>query len=218
MLSEMNGKEKVREIIRILKDEYPDAGIRLNYSNPLELLIAGILAAQCSDDRVNEVTKHLFKKYRTAKDYAEADLEELMEEIHSTGAFRKKAHRIKECCAYLVSKFDGKVPDNMDDLSSISGIGRKTANMILSGAFGKPGIIVDTHVIRLSGRIGLSDEKVADKIEIDLMGIVPKSDWSLFSHLLAFHGRQVCIARKPKCQECKISHLCDYYAKGLKEA
>lgn len=217
MLGEINKGERVKEIIRILKDEYPNAGIRLNYSNPLELLIAGILAAQCSDDRVNEVTKHLFKKYKTAKDYAEADIDELMEEIHSTGAFRKKALRIKECCAYLVSKFDGKVPDNMDDLSSISGIGRKTANMVLSGAFGKPGIIVDTHVIRLSERIGLSDKKVADKIEADLMEIVPESDWSLFSHLLAFHGRQICVARKPKCQECKISHLCDYYTRNLKE-
>ncbi len=203
--------ERVRKIITRLREEYPDAGPRLNFSNPLELLIASILAARCTDDMVNKVTKTLFKKYRAAKDYAEADLDELMEEIHSTGAFRKKAERIKSCCKVIASQYNGEVPADINSLSSLPGVGRKTANMVLANAFGLPGIIMDTHVIRVSKRIGLTDKNYPDKMELDLMEIVPKEHWTLFSHLLVFHGRNVCLARKPRCHECKIKELCDYY-------
>ncbi len=203
--------KRLQKIIPILKDEYPDAGPRLNFTNPLELLVAGILAAQCTDEKVNAVTKDLFKKYKSAHDYAQADINELMDEIYSTGTFRKKAERIIECCKTIDTMYDGKVPDNMEQLSSLPGVGRKTANMVLANYFGQPGIIMDTHVIRLSNRIGLSDKKYPDKIEHDLMQIVPQKDWTIFSHLLAFHGRKICVARKPKCEECKINAFCDYY-------
>lgn len=203
--------DRVKKIIAILKEEYPDAGPRLRFSNPLELLIAGILAAQCTDDKVNEVTETLFKKYRTANDYANADLDELMNEIYSTGTFRRKAEAIKECCKAIVVEYKGDVPNTMEELVSLPGVGRKTANMVLADAFGVPGIIMDTHVIRLSQRIGLSDKKMPDKIEKDLLEIVPKKDMTIFSHLLAFHGRKICVARKPKCDHCKINKLCDYY-------
>ena len=203
--------DRVKKIIAILKEEYPDAGPRLRFSNPLELLIAGILAAQCTDDKVNEVTETLFRKYRTANDYANADLDELMNEIYSTGTFRRKAEAIKKCCKAIVVEYKGDVPNTMEELVSLPGVGRKTANMVLADAFGVPGIIMDTHVIRLSQRIGLSDKKMPDKIEKDLLEIVPKKDMTIFSHLLAFHGRKICLARKPKCDHCKINKLCDYY-------
>lgn len=203
--------DKVKKIITILKEEYPDAGPRLKFSNPLELLVAGILAAQCTDDKVNEVTRTLFKKYKTANDYANADIDELMNEIYSTGTFRKKAEAIKECCKAISDEYDGNVPDNLDELVSLPRVGRKTANMVLADAFGIPGIIMDTHVIRLSQRIGLSDKKIPDKIEQDLLEIVPEKEKTIFSHLLAFHGRNICVAKKPKCEQCKINSLCDYY-------
>jgi endonuclease-3 len=221
MLSKGARKERVKNIIPILKVEYPDAGPRLRFTNPLELLVAGILAAQCTDEKVNEVTVELFRKYKTAKDYANADLDELMKEIYSTGTFRRKAVRIKECCEIIATQYNGEVPTNMDDLASLPGVGRKTANMLLADAFGLPGIIMDTHAIRLSQRIGLSDKKLPDKIELDLIEIIPKEHWTIFSHLLAFHGRAVCVARKPKCEQCKISDFCEYYRKnsgGLKNA
>ena len=207
----LNKKSRTRKIIEILKKEYPNAGPRLRFSNPLELLIAGILAAQCTDERVNEVTKTLFIKYKTADDYANADLDELRAEIYSTGTFRRKAEMIKECCNVIATEYNGVVPNTMDDLVSLPGVGRKTANMVMADIFGVPGIIMDTHVIRLSQRIGLSDKKIPDKMEIDLIEIVPKRDRTIFSHLLAFHGRKVCVARKPKCEQCKINGLCDYY-------
>jgi endonuclease-3 len=221
MLSIKNRKERVKNIIPILKDEYPDAGPRLRFTNPLELLIAGILAAQCTDEKVNEVTVELFRKYKTARDFANADPDELMKEIYSTGTFRRKAVRIKECCEIIATQYNGEVPTNMDDLASLPGVGRKTANMLLADAFGLPGIIMDTHAIRLSQRIGLSDKKLPDKIEFDLIEIIPEEHWTIFSHLLAFHGRAVCVARKPKCEQCKISDFCEYYRKnsgGLKNA
>ena len=211
VFSKETRQRRVRNIIPILKEEYPDAGPRLHFSNPLELLIASILAAQCTDDKVNQVTRSLFRKYRTAEDYAEADLDELMEEIHSTGTFRKKALRIKDCCETIVRQYGGKFPDNMEDLTALPGVGRKTANMILVNWYGLPGIIMDTHVIRVSERIGLTDKNLPDKMEIDLMEVVAKKNWSLFSHLLMFHGRAVCVSRKPKCEICKISNLCDYF-------
>jgi endonuclease-3 len=209
--SKTKQKKQVNNIITILKQEYPEAGPRLRFSNPLECLIAGILAAQCTDEKVNEVTEFLFDKYKTARDYADADLDELMMEIYSTGTFRKKALRIKECCEVLDTQYGGKIPEDMDSLTSLPGVGRKTANMVLADAFGVPGIIVDTHVIRLSQRIGLSDRKLPDKIELDLREIVQEEDWTIFSHLLAFHGRKVCVARKPKCDQCSIYDFCDYY-------
>jgi len=211
MLSKVTRKKRVNNILKTLREEYPDAGPMLNFSNPLELLIAGILAAQCTDEKVNEVTAHLFKRYKSAQDYAEADVDELMKEIYSTGTFRKKALRIKECCRIIANEHGGNVPADMEALSSIPGIGRKTANMVLADAFSQPGIIMDTHVIRLSGRIGLSDKKYPDKIELDLLDIVPRQDRTIFSHLLAFHGRSICVARNPKCEICKIKGFCDYY-------
>ena len=203
----------MQKIIPILKDEYSDAGPRLRFSNPLELLIAGILAAQCTDERVNEVTVEMFKKYRTAMDYANADLDELMDEIYSTGTFRRKAVKIKECSKIIATQYNGEVPQNMDDLLALPGVGRKTANMLLADVFGQPGIIMDTHTIRLSQRMGLSDKKLPDKIEFDLREIIPKEHWTIFSHLMAFHGRAICVARKPKCKKCKINNLCEYYRK-----
>ncbi len=206
-----NKFDKVKKIIAILKDEYPSAGPRLKFSNPLELLIAGILAAQCTDDKVNEVTETLFKKYKTAYDYANADINQLMNEIYSTGTFRKKAEAIKECCKVIADKYNGNVPNDIGELVSLPRVGRKTANMVLADAFGIPGIIMDTHVIRLSQRIGLSDKKIPEKIEQDLLEMVPEKERTIFSHLLAFHGRYVCLAKKPKCGQCKISDFCDYY-------
>lgn len=211
MFSKETRRRRVRKIIPILKEEYPDARSRLSFSSPLELLIATILAARCTDDRVNEVTRSLFKKYRTAKDYAEADLNELMEEIYSTGTFRKKAVRIKCCCEAIVSQYDGEIPSQAEELTDLPGVGRKTANMILVNWFGLPGIILDTHVARTSKRIGLTDKNYPDKMEADLMEVVAKKNWSLFSHLLVFHGREICVARKPRCEQCRIKSFCDYY-------
>jgi len=213
MFSKETRRRRVRRIIPILREEYPDAGPRLDFSNPLELLIASILAAQCTDDKVNEVTKDLFRKYRTARDYAEADLNELMNEIRSTGTFRKKSIRIKDCCEAIASQYGGEIPPQMEELTALPGVGRKTANMVMVNWFGQPGVIVDTHVARVSKRIGLTDksENQRDKMEADLMEVVAKKDWSVFSHLLVFHGRRICVARKPKCGQCKINNLCDYY-------
>jgi len=216
MHSKETRRRRVRRIIPILREEYPNAGPRLKFSNPLELLIASILAAQCTDDKVNEVTKELFKKYRTARDYAEADLNELMNEIRSTGTFRKKSIRIKDCCEAIVSQYDGEIPSQMEALTALPGVGRKTANMVLVNWFDQPGVIMDTHVIRVSKRIGLTDKNQPDKMEADLMGVVAKKNWSIFSHLLMFHGRKICVARKPKCEQCKISSFCDYYRSLVK--
>jgi endonuclease III len=206
-------RRRVRNIIPILEAEYPDGivGDTLNFSNPLELLIASILAAQCTDKRVNAVTQSLFKKYRTAKDYSEADIDELMDEIYSTGTFRKKSLRIKLCCEFIVSEYGGEVPSDMDKLTAMPGIGRKTANLIRVECFDKPGIILDTHVIRVSKRIGLTDKLQPNKMEEDIVEVVAKNNWSNFSHLLVSHGRTICTSRKPKCERCKISKLCDYY-------
>ena len=204
--------QRLSAIIRKLKKQYPDAHCTLDFTSPLELLVATILAAQCTDERVNIVTKDLFKKYPTAKDYAAADLKELEQDIRSTGFFRNKAKSLKACCAQLGEKHGGKVPDNMDDLVALPGVGRKTANVILGNAFGTPGVVVDTHVSRLAQRIGLTThtKQQAEKIEQDLMAIVPKKDWTLFSHLLVFHGRSICVGGKPWCSRCVIRPECDY--------
>lgn len=182
----------------------------LNYSNPLELLIATILSAQCTDERVNRITNTLFKKYSQVEDYARADPSTLMDEIRSAGFFRHKAQNIISCCQMLVERNEGKVPRSMKNLTALPGVGRKTANVILGNAFGIPGVVVDTHVGRVAGRIGLTANRDAEKIEFDLRAIVPQDEWTRFSHLLIFHGRRICAARKPRCNECPISKYCDY--------
>ncbi|MBW2066826.1 MAG: endonuclease III [Deltaproteobacteria bacterium] len=208
-MNEKEKREKTREIIRILSKEYPGARTALEFSNPLELLIATLLSAQCTDERVNQVTRSLFKKYGSAEDYATADLEQLQEDIRPAGFYRNKAKAMKSLCSDLLERFNGKVPQNLDDLVSLKGIGRKTANLVLGEAFGIPGIVVDTHVLRLSRRIGLTRNRDPVKAEFDLMEVVPKKHWTLFSNLLILHGRNVCTARNPKHEQCKIIHLCD---------
>jgi endonuclease-3 len=203
-------KSRINKILQILKSTYPDVKTALRHQNPLEMLIATILSAQCTDVRVNEVTKTVFKKLRTAKDYADIPLAELEEMIRPTGFFRNKAKSIKACCQRLVEKHGGKVPDNMEALTQLPGIGRKTANVLLGSAFGIPGIVVDTHVKRVSQRIGLTKEKDPVKIEFELMELIPKKDWIDFSHELIWHGRRLCPARKPKCPQCPLRELCDW--------
>ena len=211
------GKRVIR-IITLLKKQYPDAKTALNFSNPLELLVATVLSAQCTDERVNNVTKDLFKKYKSAKDYANVDLETLEQDIRPTGFFRNKAKSVKGFCTELAGTYKGKVPDSLDALVKLPGIGRKTANLVLGEAFGIPGIVVDTHVLRLSNRIGLTQKKDAVKAEFDLMEIVPKKQWTLFSNLLILHGRAVCNARKPKHEECTIINLCEEGMQWKKES
>ncbi|RLI00461.1 endonuclease III [Candidatus Bathyarchaeota archaeon] len=202
-------KKRVLKILDLLEKEHPDARIALKFSNPLELLVATILAAQCTDERVNQVTRSLFKKYRSAEDYARADLATLEQDIKPTGFYRKKAQRLKEVCQILVEKFNSEVPRTMEDLLSLPGVARKTANIVLSNAYGvNEGIIVDTHVLRLAKRLGLTQSKTREKIERDLMEIVPREKWGRFADLLIFHGRRVCNARKPKCEICVLKDLC----------
>ena len=202
-------KARTRKIIGRLKKNYPHAKTALTFSNPLQLLIATILSAQCTDERVNMVTPGLFVKYKSARDFANAIQEELEQEIHSTGFFRNKARNIIACCKELVAKHDGDVPSDMEALVNLPGVGRKTANCVLGGAFGRAeGVVVDTHVHRLTGRLGLSNEKTPEKIEQDLMKIVPRKEWYAISNLLILHGRTVCDARKPACPECKLHDLC----------
>jgi endonuclease-3 len=205
---DMQQRERVVKIIDALAVVFPDARCALNFSNPLELLIATILAAQCTDKKVNEVTETLFEKYKSAGDFASADQHELEIDIKSTGFFRNKTKSIKRCCRSLIEHHNGEVPKTMEELVSLGGVGRKTANVVLGNAYGIPGIIVDTHVLRLSRRMGLSEEHDADKVERDLMAIVPQKEWTHFSHLLADLGRSYCQARKPLCNECPVEHLC----------
>ena len=209
----MAEKARVLKIIKLLRREYPDAKIALNYGNPLELLIATILSAQCTDFRVNIVTESLFEKYRKAEDYAEADLSELEEAIRSTGFYRNKAKNIKKSCKMIVEKFDSQVPDNMSALLKLPGVARKTANIVLSNGFGVvAGIAVDTHVRRLSQRLGFTENKDPDKIERDLMSIFPKEDWFSISYLLIEHGRKICKSRNPLCTNCVLGErLCPSY-------
>jgi len=201
-------RQRVRKIWPLLNTAYPDAKIALKFVNPLELLVSTILSAQCTDVRVNMVTKDLFKKYRKASDWAEADLKEIEEGIRSTGFFRNKALNIKGACTRIVEHYDGKVPDSMEELLTLPGVGRKTANCVLGDAFGVPGITCDTHVIRLSRRLGLSENGDPVKLEYDLAEIVPKANWTRFSHLLIHHGRNICKARKPDCENCPLAKHC----------
>lgn len=200
--------ERIRKIWPILKKAYPNAKTALNFRNPLELLIATILSAQCTDVRVNMVTRDLFKKYKSASNWAKTDIKDIEPDIRSTGFYHNKAISIKGACTAIIERFDRKVPDTMDELLKLPGVGRKTANVVLGNAFGRPAIACDTHVIRLSRRLGLSENSDAVKLEFDLAEIVPKRRWTLFSHLLIFHGRNVCNARKPDCENCRIAEFC----------
>ncbi len=201
--------ERTATLIAVLQEAYPDAHCALNHSNPLELLVATILSAQCTDVRVNLVTVVLFGKYRSAGDYAAATQEQIEEQIRSTGFFRNKAKNIRAATALLVEKFGGEVPATMAELLSLPGVARKTANVVLGNAFAiNDGVVVDTHVSRLSQRLKLSTRKTPEKIEKDLMALVPQYLWCDFSHLLIFHGRQCCAARKPDCAACCAAELC----------
>lgn len=200
---------RMPEILRLLHAEYPDAHCELNFTNPLELLVATILSAQCTDERVNQVTPALFARYPDARALAEADTAELEEIIRSTGFYRNKAKNIQSAARRLVEVYDGQVPADMDQLLTLGGVARKTANVVLGNAFGiAEGVVVDTHVKRLATRLGLTEESAPEKIERDLMALAPRAEWILLSHLLVFHGRRVCFARKPNCPGCVINHLC----------
>ena len=196
-------------IFKRIKQSYPDATTALHYQTALDLLVSTILSAQCTDERVNKVTKDLFLKYKTAKDYADANPLIFEQEIKSTGFYHNKAKNIINCCKVLTNKYGGNVPDSLIDLVQLPGVGRKTANVILGNYFNKPeGIVVDTHVKRLSERLGLTSQSDPEKIEADLMKIIPKKDWIIAGSLLILHGRQICQARKPKCRDCVINDLC----------
>jgi endonuclease-3 len=197
------------EIVRLLSRAYPDAHVALNFSNPLEMLVATILSAQCTDEKVNEVTATLFRKYRTPEDYLAVPEHELRLDIKPTGFFNQKALSIRAACQRIVEAFGGRVPDTMEDLITLRGVARKTANIVLGNSFGKvEGIAVDTHVKRLANRLGFSGESDPDKIERDLMAAIPKRRWFDFTYVLIDHGRAVCIARRPRCEVCPVAHLC----------
>jgi endonuclease III len=200
---------RVQQIIAGLTKAYPNAHCELNYSNPLELLVATILSAQCTDKQVNLVTAELFKKYRRAEDYARVPVEALAADIQRLGFFRNKAKSIQACCRALAERHQGQVPRTMDELTQLAGVGRKTANVVLGNVFNvNVGIVVDTHVLRLSERLALTAETKPEKIEQDLMKLVPRDQWTLFSHWLIWHGRRRCFARKPDCPNCEIRPLC----------
>lgn len=203
-------KEKqAKDVVRILAREYPDAHCALNHNNAFELLIATILSAQCTDERVNIVTAELFRKYRKPQDYLDIGQEELEEDIRSTGFFRNKAKNIRAACERIVNEYGGEVPDKMEDLLTLGGVARKTANVVLGNAFGiASGVVVDTHVKRLSNRLGLTKQQNPEKIEKELQALVPKKHWVMFSHWLIFHGRRVCNARKPDCANCVLEKIC----------
>jgi endonuclease-3 len=202
-------KQRVRKIIRLLKRAYPDAKCSLEHSNAFELLIATILSAQCTDARVNIVTQDLFRKYRKPQDYLKVSPKELEQDIRTTGFFRNKTKSIQGTAKVLTEQYGSKVPETMEELLELPGVARKTANVVLGNAFGiSSGVVVDTHVTRLSHRLGLSAQKTAEKIEEELIAIVPKKDWVIFPHLMISHGRAICKARNPLCAECVIEKLC----------
>lgn len=201
-------RRRAKRIVEELARLHPDAHCALHYQSPLQLLIATILSAQCTDVRVNMVTPSLFDRYRTVHDFANAKPAELERMIASTGFFRNKARNIIECCKAIIEKHNGEVPGRMDELVHLPGVGRKTANVVLGNAFDVPGITVDTHVGRLSRRLALTVHEDPVKVETDLMAAIPKDEWTMFSHRMIFHGRQVCFARKPNCEECTLNGLC----------
>jgi endonuclease-3 len=200
---------RLKKIIAKLDRTYPEAHCELDHADPLQLLVATILSAQCTDKRVNIVTKELFKKYHSAADYANAPLAELEQAVKTTGFFRNKAKNIRACCRKLVVRHGGRVPRTMEELTQLDGVGRKTANVVLGNAFDiNVGVVVDTHVARLSQRLGLTKQKTPEKIEPELMALVPQKQWALFSHWLIWHGRRRCAARRPDCEGCEIKKLC----------
>lgn len=202
-------KRRTKTIIARLRKEYPNPTIALRFSNPLELLVAVILSAQCTDERVNLVTQQLFRKYTTAADYTSADPAELENDIRPTGFFRNKAKNIIACCTMIKERYEGSVPQSLEELVQLAGVGRKTAHCVMGGAFGvSTGVIVDTHVKRLSQRLGLTTQTAPEKIELGLMALVPSKDWYDFSNMLIWHGRKVCIARKPNCPDCTLKSIC----------
>ena len=205
----MTRAERAAALVEIFPRVYPDAHCELDFENPLQLLVATILSAQCTDKRVNLVTKELFRVCRTARDYAEIAPEKLETLVQSTGFFRAKAKNIRACCAALVAKHGGELPNTMDALTALAGVGRKTANVVLGNVFGlAEGVVVDTHVQRLSTRLGLTKNTTPEKIERDLMKLLPRDCWTLFSHWLIWHGRRRCTARKPDCANCEVRALC----------
>ncbi|MGI8820519.1 MAG: endonuclease III [Chthoniobacterales bacterium] len=205
----MTIRERVAQLVEVLPQVYPGAHCELEFKNPLQLLVATILSAQCTDKRVNLVTPQLFARYRKAADYAAASQEKLEQEIRSTGFFRSKAKSIRAAAAAIVERHGGNVPGTMAELHELPGVGRKTANVVLGNAFGRDeGIVVDTHVARLSGRLRLTKQTDAEKIEADLMKVVPRPHWTIWSHWLIWHGRRRCFARKPDCHQCEILRLC----------
>ena len=208
MKESSGAKALTRRVRRTLAKLYPDAHCALDHDGPLQLLVATILSAQCTDARVNLVTPALFKRFQTVHDFANADLPELERYIQSTGFFRAKAKNIKACCAAIVERFGGEVPERLEDLVTLPGVGRKTANVVLGDCFDVPGITVDTHVGRLSRRMGFTVHEDPVKVEQDLMELVPRKDWTTFSHRMIFHGRQVCHARKPECSRCLLHDDC----------
>lgn len=198
-----------KKIVRSLRKAYPDAKCALNHSNPLELLIATILSAQCTDDRVNIVTSQLFRKYRNCGDYLSVSQDEFEMDINSVTFFRNKSKAIQGACRIIAQRYGGQIPQTLEQLVELPGVGRKTANVVLGNAFGIPsGVVVDTHVMRLSQRLGLTEKKEPEKIEAELMAILPRKDWIDFSHLLIMHGRRICKARKPACDQCVVESLC----------
>lgn len=212
-------KQRLATIIGRLKGAYPHAHCELNYANPLQLLIATILSAQCSDQQVNLVTPALFRKYPDAQDFASASLENLQEDIKRIGLYRNKAKNIQAACRDLAAKYQGQVPRSMEQLTELAGVGRKTANVVLGNAFGiAVGIVVDTHVARLSSRLGLSRETAPEKIEADLQALTPPQEWTLLSHLLIWHGRRRCDARNPDCPRCEVKNICPAGQKFLRSA
>jgi len=205
--------ERMPKIIALLKRAHPDAKCQLNFKTPFELAIGVILSAQCTDAKVNEITPGLFKKYKNPKGFASAPAEKLEADIRPTGFFKNKTKSIQNCCRKIISDHGGEIPQGMDELLELPGLGRKSANAIRVHAFGKPGIVVDTHVLRVSERLGFTKGKNADKVEAELNDMVPKNQWSIFSNVINIHGRRICTARKPKCPECPIRQLCPSFGK-----
>lgn len=207
----MTKSEKAALVLDILASEFPGAATALEFTNPLELLVGTILSAQATDKLVNRVTAGLFKKYRSAEDFARVPLEELAEDLSSVNFYRNKSRSIKNCARMLVEDFGGRVPSTLEELTRLPGVGRKTANIVLGNAYGIPALAVDTHVKRVAGRLGLTGETDPDRIEADLTAIIPEARWTLTTHLLILHGRKTCVARKPKCDICPVARYCDYY-------
>ncbi|MFQ5827772.1 MAG: endonuclease III [Candidatus Methylomirabilia bacterium] len=214
--SPANKQARAKKTVRLLERRYPDAQIALNFTTPLELLVATILAARCTDERVNQVTRSLFKRYRTARDYARANVGRLEEEIRSTGFYRAKAKAIVGMAGGLVAEHGGEVPRTVEELTALPGVGLKTANVVLGNAYGQPAIAVDTHVFRVSQRLGLAKSEDPDAVHDQLCDVVPRATWTQFAHLLTTHGRQVCLARKPACPGCPVRALCPWPGKTTK--